>query len=214
MCPQIPPRANKMGPATRVGEAVLISCKQLTDIFHLFSLSPRLEEPSGDNGSVLGRAWGLHAANLREGLQIGDILLFSPFLLWKFAKKRDLFEWFAKSILRSILIEIWQLYGFCVVTQLPKATEVLTFNGSGESWTACLAPAASQTNLASMTCRISQCQRENLSYTWVEVDWCRSLEFHILVKFRRTWTPIVSHRRYSNDLLFLFSKRHVEQSHH
>ena len=47
------------------GEAVLISCKQVTDIFHLFSLSPRLEGPSGDNGSVLGRAWGLPAANLR-----------------------------------------------------------------------------------------------------------------------------------------------------
>ena len=161
----------------------------------------------------MGAAW---SKSQREGLLIGDILLFSPFLLWKLAKKRDLFEWFAKSILRSTLINLrsGSCMVFRVVTQLPKATEVPTFNGSGESWTACLAPAASQTNLAFMTCRIGSCQRENLCYTWVEVDWCRSLEFHILVKFRRTWTPIVSHSRYSSSLLFLYSKRHVEQSHH
>lgn len=132
------------------------------------------------------------------------MLLSSLFLLRKLSKRRDLLEWFAKSILRSALIK--SRPGSCTVVALAHScpgepgAHLRRLPRGLDGGTA----PTPQTNLASVTMeRVSakerMCPTLGLKQTDVGVS-----NFILGVHFRKTQTPIASHGRYLSNLLFLF----------
>lgn len=85
---------------------VVLPCKKLKAAFSSFLISLGLAGPTGDNDSARESVEAACSVYLGErGVQIADVSLFPPFSLWKLSRRRDLFEWFSKSILRSALIQ-------------------------------------------------------------------------------------------------------------
>lgn len=108
---------------------------------------------------IMTKLWGEYGAacsrSQREGLQIGGILLFCFFLLWKLFKRRDLFEWFTKSILRSALIKLGP--GSCM-------TSVLLH--SCQSWVRC-PPSPSVVSPGLMNSSCSHSDQLGIYAVWV-----------------------------------------------